>query len=97
MYTPRVKFDWDTAKAISNEEKHRVSFEEAREAFNDPFAFHFVDIEHSIDEIRYNVVGASSQRLLFVVYTEQGEDFVRIISAREAGKYHRKLYEQQDF
>ena len=91
-----MKYDWDSAKAIANEQKHGVSFDEACEVFDDSNAFHFFDDAHSIGEIRYNVVGASSQHLLFVVYTERG-NVTRIISAREAGDYHRKLYEQQDF
>ncbi len=92
-----MKYDWDSAKAIANEQKHCVSFDEACEVFDDPIAFHFFDDAHSIGEIRYNVVGVSSQRLLFVVYTERGAEVIRIISAREAGNYHRKLYEQQYF
>ncbi|HMV48357.1 MAG TPA: BrnT family toxin [Blastocatellia bacterium] len=91
-----MKYDWDSAKAVANEQKHGVSFDEACEAFDAPSAFHFFDDAHSIGEIRYNVVGASSRRLLFVVYTERG-DVTRIISAREAGNYHRKLYERQEF
>ena len=94
---PRMKFDWDWEKAAANEQDHEVSFDEAREVFDDPNAFHFFDYEHSVGETRYNVVGASRQRLLFVVYTQGGENMIHIISAREADKSHRKLYEQQDY
>ena len=31
-----LKFEWDDAKAASNLQKHRVSFEEARAVFSDP-------------------------------------------------------------
>ncbi len=93
----RVFFDWDSEKAAANERKHNVSFEEAREVFDDPRAFHFYDDAHSVGEIRYNVVGAARGRLLFVVYTQRGPDLARLISARVAGKFHRKLYEQQAY
>lgn len=94
---PRMPFDWDWIKAATNEQDHEVSFDEAGEVFDDPNAFHFFDDKHSLDEIRYNVVGVARGRLLFVVYTMRGEDIFRLISAREADDYHRKLYEQQDY
>jgi uncharacterized DUF497 family protein len=31
-------FEWDDAKAAANLAKHGVSFEQARDAFDDPFA-----------------------------------------------------------
>ncbi|MGH9854664.1 MAG: BrnT family toxin [Blastocatellia bacterium] len=92
-----MRYNWDPSKAKANPEKHGVGFEEAREVFDDPHAFHFFDAAHSIGEIRYNVIGFSRQRLLFIVYTERGEQTLRIISAREADKFHRKIYEQQDY
>ncbi|MDQ3256767.1 MAG: BrnT family toxin, partial [Acidobacteriota bacterium] len=33
-----VKFEWDDAKAISNVEKHGITFGEATEVFYDPNA-----------------------------------------------------------
>jgi len=36
-------FEWDDAKAAANLAKHGVTFEQARDAFNDPFAVDFVD------------------------------------------------------
>ena len=35
---PDEEFDWDDRKAASNSRKHHVSFEQAREAFDDPNA-----------------------------------------------------------
>jgi uncharacterized DUF497 family protein len=32
------EFEWDPSKAAANLAKHKVSFEVAREAFNDPFS-----------------------------------------------------------
>jgi len=91
-----MPYEWDPDKAAANLKKHGVSFEAACEVFDDPNAFHFFDVGHSVGEARYNVVGLARQRLLFVVYTERGEQTTRIISAREAEKFHRRLYEQQE-
>jgi uncharacterized DUF497 family protein len=45
-------FTWDALKAVSNYEKHSVSFEEAATIFSDPDALDWEDIEHSSSEQR---------------------------------------------
>jgi len=65
-----MNFHWDPDKAAINIERHQVSFEEAIEAFFDPNALDDYDEEHSDDETRFNLIGLSSRRLLFIVYTE---------------------------
>jgi hypothetical protein len=91
---PCVKFDWDPDKAKANERDHRVSFDEAKEVFFDPNAVDQFDPDHSIEENRYNIIGFSSRRLLFVVYTEHADDVIHIISARKATKRDRAEYER---
>lgn len=91
---PRVKFDWNPDKADENERKHGVSFDEAQEVFFDPNAIDQFDADHSITESRYNLIGLSSRRLLFVVYTERADDVMHLISARKATKRDRTEYEQ---
>lgn len=85
---------WDPDKAVINWQRHKVSFEEAREAFFDPQAVDDFDPDHSDEETRYNLIGLSSRRLLFVVYTEPARGIVRLISARKAEKKHRRIYAQ---
>jgi uncharacterized protein len=41
-----VRFEWDDEKAISNLEKHGVSFGEATEVFYDPNALEAYDPGH---------------------------------------------------
>ena len=90
-----MKFDWDDRKAEANLKAHDVSFDEAQEAFFDPNAVEFYDADHSTrTEKRYNLIGLSSRRLLFVVYTELEGPTVWIISARKAENKQRKLYEE---
>jgi uncharacterized DUF497 family protein len=89
-----MKFEWDEEKAVINRAKHGVSFEEARTVFNDTFFVDFYDPDHSDDEHRFILFGESQNgRLLAVSYTER-EEKIRLISAREATKAERNVYEQ---
>ena len=75
------------------ERKHRVSFHEAATVFGDPLAIIFDDPDHSEGEHRLLTFGISCfNRLLVVSHTERKKR-VRIISAREAKRYERKIYE----
>jgi uncharacterized DUF497 family protein len=90
-----IRFDWDPEKAIQNEGKHTVCFEEAATVFFDPLSASFDDPDHSLQESRYLIIGYSArERLLVVSYTERGE-VIRIISARKATAYERKRHEEE--
>ena len=52
-----LTFEWDERKAIINERKHGVSFEEASETFYDNLARIIYDPEHSLGEDRYILIG----------------------------------------
>lgn len=87
-----MRFEWDTRKARRNVEKHGVTFEEAATAFADPQSLTEFDPDHSEDEERFVLVGAShAGRLIVVVHTDRG-DTIRIISARIATRRERKTY-----
>lgn len=91
-----VEFEWDSNKARSNLDKHGVSFEEAIEAFFDPFYQEGEATPKNVSngERREFILGYSlQQRLLLVIYVERGKRN-RIISARPATRSERKLYEQ---
>ena len=78
-----------------NLRKHGVSFAEAKTVFNDPFAISIYDPDHSADEDRYLDMGLSSvERILVVSYTERNE-YIRIISSREAIRRERRQYEEK--
>lgn len=91
-----MRFEWDPAKAQRNQERHQVTFAEAMEAFFDPNALDDYDAAHSNAETRYNLVGLSSRRLLFIVYSEPAPNVVRIISARKAERKHQRIYAQAE-
>ncbi len=87
-------FEWDVAKAISNEKKHGVTFEEAKSVFYDDFAIQFYDDQNSVLEDRFLLLGHSNQsRILLICHCEQESgDLIRIISARKATANERKIY-----
>ena len=91
-----MQFEWDDAKARQNVRKHRVSFEQAQQVFNDPRAVPFEDLENSgHDETRYVMIGMSSIGLLFVSFTYR-DQVARLISARRAEKWMVKVYEDEN-
>jgi uncharacterized DUF497 family protein len=90
-------FTWDIAKAITNFEKHNVSFEEAATVFADENGLDWEDLTHSDVEPRRKRLGLSlNENILIVVYTNRrlknGKETIRIISARLASKKERKAY-----
>jgi uncharacterized DUF497 family protein len=88
-----LEFDWDTEKAIINQEKHGVSFIEAATVFDDPFAATLYDSLHSQEEERFVTIGYSDRyRLLIVVHTERNYH-TRIISSRPATNQEKKDYD----
>lgn len=89
-----LKFEWDEEKNKINKEKHGISFETAAYVFDDVHYIEMYDFEHSIDEDRFIAIGRVGD-LLFVVFTERGEN-IRLISARLATETERRLYYDQD-
>jgi uncharacterized DUF497 family protein len=88
-----MRITWDVRKAAANLKKHRVSFEEASTVFADNLAITGADPDHSIGEARWITFGESVRgRLLVVAHTDEG-DIIRIISARVATRYEKRLYE----
>jgi uncharacterized protein len=91
------QFDWDISKAMTNWDKHGVSFEEASTVFGDPLALSRYDVEHSEAEERWITLGlAETRQLVVVVHTfeeDPQEARIRIISARYATACERRQYE----
>ena len=86
-------FLWDDLKALDNQRKHRVAFEEAATVFNDPL-FILRDASRN-DEHRDVAVGFSSTgRLLTVVHVEFAGESIRIISAWRASSAEEAIYDQ---
>lgn len=89
-----LRFDWDDAKQRANVRKHGVSFDEAAEAFADEFGIVVDDPDHSDEEERFVLLGASHRlRLLVVCHCYRENDgVIRLISARKANRRETTLY-----
>jgi Uncharacterized protein conserved in bacteria len=89
-----LRFEWDENKNRVNQEKHKISFEEAKTVFYDLEALVIDDPEHSEEEERFIILGLSRTANLLVVchcYRET-ETVIRIISARKATKTETNYY-----
>ena len=90
-----VYFEWNENKALLNKQNHDINFEDACEVFFDPFV-KSVDSEIVEAEMRDKIIGMTENwQVLLVVYTEQDNDFFRVISARRATSKERRQYEKQ--
>lgn len=92
-----MSFEWDEAKARSNLAKHAVSFELAREVWDDPL--HVVLPDRVVDgEQRWHEIGAVGAATVLVAVhaypVPDDEDRIRIIGARRATAHERKRYEE---
>lgn len=92
-----LRFEWDHAKAVANERKHGVSFEEAQTIFLDEHAVLIDDPDHSRDEQRFLLIGLSARlRTLTVAHCfRKADDVIRIISARKSTRKERGTYSQR--
>lgn len=90
----KISFVWDEKKAEQNLKNHKLSFEEAQTVFSDPNARMIFDLDHSVDEDRFILLGISAAlRILIVSHCFLEDDrIIRIISARKANKNEQKQY-----
>ena len=91
-------FEWDDEKNRSNKAKHRITFESAQAVFFDIFAI-FIQDRHVDGEERWQVTGiADGLEIIVVAHTyrgeRNGEEIIRIISARPAERAERRNYDR---
>ncbi len=91
-----LRFEWDEEKNELNKQKHKISFETAKEVFYDELAILFDDPDHSIGEERFLIMGMlKSSKICIVSHCyRDNENVIRIISAREATKTEKRFYEE---
>lgn len=92
-----MRIIWDQNKNQSNRLKHKISYEVASLVFEDPFQINVMDrIENG--EERWQTLGMiGNVVLVLVAHTsaeQEGEEVVRIISARKATRRERQKYEK---
>ncbi len=99
MYN-RMLFEWNAEKSRSNQKKHAgIDFETASRVFADPSLMLRKD-RATDGEQRWHGIGAVRKAVLLVVHVyreenENGEEVIRIISAREADPRERRIYLEQ--
>jgi uncharacterized DUF497 family protein len=93
-----MKFEWDENKNRINKEKHDISFEEAKEVFDDALHISKLDYRFNYFEERWITIGSTSNHKILVVanlfFSDEGEEIIRIISARKANIKERQIYEK---
>lgn len=62
-----ISFEWDPAKARSNEAKHGITFDEASSVFSDSYARIIEDPDHSDCEERFIILGMSRKARMLTV------------------------------
>jgi len=87
-------FEWDDEKNKQNIIKHGISFEVAKEAFDDPTRLILADADHSHDEERYFCVGKVGEMILTVRFVPR-DNKIRIFGAGHWRK-ERRYYEQRN-
>ena len=86
------EIEWSEYKARSNIKKHKISFEEAKSVFLDPFSLTVEDEIHSWKQDRFAILGRSDRgRILFVIF-RHSEEALRLISARHPTRFEKKAY-----
>jgi uncharacterized DUF497 family protein len=92
-----MRFEWDEAKNRRNLAKHSISFETAKSVFEDPHALSVQDRAVE-DEERWQTLGrVGGVVVVLVAHTydeENGEEVIRLISARKATPLERRAYEK---
>ncbi len=88
-----MEFEWDAKKNDSNIKKHGISFEEAKDVFDDMNSF--TEQTNKKDELRFKKTGLILKKLFTVIYTIRGK-IIRIISARRANKLEEKKYNDKN-
>jgi uncharacterized DUF497 family protein len=86
-------YTWTKEKNRLNKKKHGFYLSEIVDVFDDPHLIDWYDREHSsMEEDRYICLGRLHDTvILFVVFTEQGED-IHLITARKAEPIEERLY-----
>ena len=89
-----MKFEWDNSKNAKNKKKHGISFELASLIFHDS---HLLSVpDHRYTEERWQSIGQIDGVIVYVAHivgeNKNGEEIIRIISARKATPNEERRY-----
>jgi uncharacterized DUF497 family protein len=86
-------FEWNEKKNEENIRKHGLDFADAWEVFAGP-SLTKLDTREAYGEDRWIGIGYLRGVVVVFVFTERGEDTIRIISLRKALKHERIRFEE---
>ncbi|MGL5034417.1 MAG: BrnT family toxin [Microcystaceae cyanobacterium] len=86
-----MQFEWDENKNRQNQQKHGISFEEAKEIFLG-IVFTSIDRRFNYNEIREISIGTLDRFVIVTVVHTERNGKIRLISARKATPKERKQY-----
>jgi hypothetical protein len=92
-------YEWNAEKNKININKHGVSFDDAKEVFDDALHISVLDKRFNYYEQRWITLGTTKKGNLVVVahlyiVNPEGQEIIRIISARKAANKERLHYEK---
>ncbi|MGP8227478.1 MAG: BrnT family toxin [Terracidiphilus sp.] len=79
-----MQYTWDPEKDAVNRRKHGLSLAVGIDALEDPYRDSWIDDRFDYGEERIVTLGLSKEGILYVVSTDWGENWTRIISVRGA-------------
>jgi len=88
-----MQFEWDEQKRRTNIRKHGFDFRDAFKVFDSPMLV-APDDRVYYGEDRCIGIGILEGRIVVVIFTERGDDIIRIISIIKALTHERIRYEQ---
>ena len=101
LYIYIVRFEWDERKSLLNQKKHGIAFALAARVFSDECRIVETDrTDQETGEQRRHAIGRIDSAAIYVVahvYREEqdGEEIIRIISARDANQRESRRYFQE--
>ncbi len=94
-------FEWDEKKRLKTIRERGIDFIDATKIWNDPMRQERIDGRKNYGETRMQTIGKVHFGILFVVYTVreyvEGEEVIRIISARMANDLDKDEYNKMVF
>ena len=88
-----MRFEWNEEKNSANIAKHGISFDMAERIF-DGFVMRRIDTRFEYSEVREVSIGMIADTATIVVVHTDRNGVCRIISARQANKSERTIYEK---
>jgi len=86
-------FEYDKQKSMKNKQKHGISFEEAKQLWNDEATV--IPAKDIDGEMRYALISKLQDKCFVAIFTIRDEKY-RIISVRRCRKNEETIYEKNN-